>query len=67
MRICINFYNIFAFQTELPETLNETEKNIAIKMTGYQGIFRPFFAISKVLVFPSYREGFPNVVLQAVV
>jgi glycosyltransferase involved in cell wall biosynthesis len=26
---------------------------------------RPFFAISNALVFPSYREGFPNVVLQA--
>ena len=26
---------------------------------------RPYFAISNVLVFPSYREGFPNVVMQA--
>ena len=26
---------------------------------------RPYFAISDVLTFPSYREGFPNVVMQA--
>lgn len=26
---------------------------------------RPYFAISDALVFPSYREGFPNVVMQA--
>lgn len=31
---------------------------------GYQTDVRPFFAISNVLVFPSYREGFPNVVMQ---
>ena len=27
---------------------------------------RPYLALSDVFVFPSYREGFPNVVLQAV-
>ncbi|WP_271856129.1 glycosyltransferase family 4 protein [Patiriisocius marinus] len=32
---------------------------------GYQNDVRPFFAMSDGLVFPSYREGFPNVVLQA--
>ena len=32
---------------------------------GYQNEVRPFFAISNLLVFPSYREGFPNVVMQA--
>jgi len=26
---------------------------------------RPYFSISDVLAFPSYREGFPNVVMQA--
>jgi glycosyltransferase involved in cell wall biosynthesis len=26
---------------------------------------RKYFAISDILVFPSYREGFPNVVMQA--
>ncbi|MCM8570472.1 glycosyltransferase family 4 protein [Gramella jeungdoensis] len=33
--------------------------------TGYQKDVRPFFAIANVLAFPSYREGFPNVVMQA--
>jgi glycosyltransferase involved in cell wall biosynthesis len=32
---------------------------------GYQNDVRPFFAISNSLVFPSYREGFPNVVMQS--
>lgn len=33
--------------------------------TGFQKDVRPYFAISDLLVFPSYREGFPNVVMQA--
>jgi glycosyltransferase involved in cell wall biosynthesis len=33
--------------------------------TGYHKDIRIFLAISDVLVFPSYREGFPNVVMQA--
>ena len=37
----------------------------AIKWWGYQNDIRPYLAASKVLVFPSYREGFPNVPLQA--
>ena len=32
---------------------------------GYQVDVRPFFAVSHLLVFPSYREGFPNVVMQS--
>jgi len=28
-------------------------------------MFDPFFSIANVLTFPSYREGFPNVVMQA--
>lgn len=32
---------------------------------GFQEDIRPYLAISDALVFPSYREGFPNVVLQA--
>lgn len=47
------------------ETLREIEQNPAIISVGYQEFVRPFFAISQCLVFPSYREGFPNVVLQA--
>lgn len=36
-----------------------------IKWWGFQKDIRPFLAAAKVLVFPSYREGFPNVPLQA--
>ena len=49
----------------LPNTLNEIKNNDAIIYTGYQADVRPYFAISNALVFPSYREGFPNVVMQA--
>lgn len=38
--------------------------NIQLKEGWYEDI-RPFLAASDALVFPSYREGFPNVVLQA--
>jgi len=47
------------------QTLNETESNPTIITTGFQPDVRPYFAISNALVFPSYREGFPNVVMQA--
>jgi glycosyltransferase involved in cell wall biosynthesis len=42
--------------------INENEKIISV---GFQNDVRPYFAIADALVFPSYREGFPNVVLQA--
>lgn len=48
-----------------PETLKEIEDNPDIITVGYQNDVRPYFAISDALVFPSYREGFPNVVMQA--
>lgn len=48
-----------------PITLQEIEKNPNIISVGYQEDVRPYFAISNVLTFPSYREGFPNVVMQA--
>lgn len=37
----------------------------AITYTGFQEDVRPFLAASDAFVFPSYREGFPNVVMQA--
>ncbi|NND64072.1 MAG: glycosyltransferase family 4 protein [Flavobacteriaceae bacterium] len=49
----------------LPETTSEIETNPNIIAVGFQQDVRPYFAISDVLVFPSYREGFPNVVMQA--
>lgn len=47
------------------ETLKEIKTNPNIISVGFQKDVRPYFAISNVLVFPSYREGFPNVVMQA--
>lgn len=51
-----------ALETQVQEQIINHQKIIH---TGYQNDVRPFFAISNTLVFPSYREGFPNVVLQA--
>lgn len=48
-----------------PETIRMIEQNKRIISVGFQHDVRPYFAISNVLAFPSYREGFPNVVLQA--
>ena len=49
----------------LPETLREMEHNKNILTVGYQKDVRPYLAAADALVFPSYREGFPNVVMQA--
>lgn len=49
----------------LPETLVEMDANDRILRVGFQNDVRPYFAISDALVFPTYREGFPNVVMQA--
>ena len=48
-----------------PETLEAIATNNAILSTGFQYDVRPYFAVSDALVFPTYREGFPNVVMQA--
>ena len=47
------------------ETLLQINSNPNIISVGHQNDVRPYFAISSSLVFPSYREGFPNVVMQA--
>jgi len=49
----------------LPETETEINSNPNIIPVGWQNDVRSYFAISDILTFPSYREGFPNVVLQA--
>lgn len=46
-------------------TLQEIKCNSKIIAVGFQKDIRPYLSISDCLVFPSYREGFPNVVLQA--
>ncbi|MDM1066148.1 glycosyltransferase family 4 protein [Myroides odoratimimus] len=46
-------------------TLKLIDSNKNIISVGFQKDVRPYFAISDALVFPSYREGFPNVVMQA--
>lgn len=65
----INLLLVGPFEQELdpltPETMQIIESHSGIIPVGYQKDVRPYFAISDVLTFPSYREGFPNVVLQA--
>lgn len=57
------------FEEELdplsPQTKSIINTHSKIYTTGYVDDVRPYFAFAKALVFPSYREGFPNVVLQA--
>jgi glycosyltransferase involved in cell wall biosynthesis len=45
--------------------LSAITSNKNVIAVGFQNDVRPYFAISNALVFPSYREGFPNVVMQA--
>ena len=57
------------FENDLDPLLPSTTKSICshpgIRFIGFINDVRPYLAISQVLVFPSYREGFPNVVMQA--
>ncbi|MCC8132701.1 MAG: glycosyltransferase [Tannerellaceae bacterium] len=47
------------------ETMETIGNHPHIIQAGYQPDIRPYLLISNLLVFPSYREGFPNVVMQA--
>lgn len=49
----------------MPETMRLIDECEAIEAVGSQTDVRPFYERSDVLVFPSYREGFPNVVIEA--
>lgn len=46
-------------------TLDEINNNKNILFVGFQKDIRPYLSISNAMIFASYREGFPNVVLQA--
>ncbi len=48
-----------------PETIQIIKEHANIIHLGFKNDVRPFYAIADALVFPSYREGFPNVVLEA--
>lgn len=49
----------------LPETIKLIDANPAIEAVGSKGDVRPWLSAANALVFPSYREGFPNVVIEA--
>ena len=56
----------FEDETPLPEqTLQAIRETPAIRYVGRHDDVRPFYQEADCLVFPSYREGFPNVVLEA--
>ena len=47
------------------ETMAEIRSNDAISAVGRQSDVRPWYAVADAFVFPSYREGFPNCVIEA--
>lgn len=47
------------------KTKKEIERNDNIINIGLKNDVRSYLAIADILVFPSYREGFPNVVMEA--
>lgn len=57
------------FENDLDPLLPGVEEQIlhhpGINFMDWQSDIRPFLAASDAFVFPSYREGFPNVVMQA--
>lgn len=48
-----------------PSVLNEIKINPNIISVGHQKDVRLFLAIANIFVFPSYREGFPQALMQA--
>ena len=49
----------------LPQTLAAISAHSSIIHVGFQKDIRPYLAMADALIFPSYREGFPNVPMQA--
>jgi len=64
-----NLILIGDFERTLDPVSAETEelinKHDSIYFIGYQKDIRPFLKVSQAMVFPSYREGLPNVPMQA--
>ena len=48
-----------------PEVIDFFESHPRVNLLGFQKDIRPALYSSNILILPSYREGFPNVVLQA--
>lgn len=48
-----------------PETISKIDRNKNIEAVGQLSDVRPWLAAADAFVFPSYREGFPNVVIEA--
>jgi len=46
-------------------TDNQVKNHPCIIWVGFQKDVRPYLFVSDIFTFPSYREGFPNVVMQA--
>lgn len=69
LRPAVRLLLVGAFEDRLDPVSSDTKvmimKHPAIRFVGWQDDIRPYLAASDVFVFPSYREGFPNVVLQA--
>lgn len=65
----VRLFLVGPFETEFDPVLPETSELIfsheGVFFMDWQQDIRPYLAASDALVFPSYREGFPNVVMQA--
>ena len=48
-----------------PEAFRQINEHPRIHAVGFQTNIRPYFLAGDFLIFPSYREGFPNAVIQA--
>lgn len=58
-----NYEHIYSSLSQ--NLISEIESNININLIGFQNDIRPYLNISDCLILPSYREGLPNVLLQA--